>query len=558
MVRKIFMVTLTLGLWAGLTISSEHTGPNNVYVLPDINPDPNIVEVNLEARSSTHSFEKNCGVGCMAKPCAQTEIWTYNGVLPGPQIEAEVGQTVVVNFTNNLPDNTTVHWHGMEVPAKMDGSHLAQLVVPPTGKFRYEFKALRASTYWYHPHVRSNKQIERGMAGTLVIRDPNEDTIHNLPPEYTTLVLDDVLTDEKGIIIEPFPADPAYNAQIQLNGRDGNLLLVNGKDSPTFFVYPNEPQRFRIVNVSNTRFFRLSIPGHQIFQIGSDGGLLEETVIYDEINQVPHPFDPNLTISNPNPDVGLMLGTGERADVLIVPQGNVGDIINVEWHDYHRGKVVGTYDANNNIVISDDVDDGLHAPQIIMKLQVVENLNPSNLAVPTVLANLNRIPTTGAALPVTLGHSEPDASGNVTFFAHPSMLPFNEITSANALSVVVGQNRVWEVENRTTTDHPFHTHGWFFQPIETIVKDASGKVVSTTPWPRLENKDTIRVAARPGTEGSSTTVRMAVLFDDVGREGLVAASGKLPTIDTSGGWLYHCHVLEHISRGMMSFLNITY
>ncbi|MDH3597878.1 MAG: multicopper oxidase domain-containing protein [Rhodospirillales bacterium] len=185
------------------------------HVAVDRNPD--IVEVFLTAK------EKMVQIG-QGKP---TKMWTYNGVVPGPTIEGKVGDTVIVHFTNELPEETTIHWHGLEVPANMDGSNISQNAVEPGGYFRYEFKLLRAATYWYHPHIRTNEQIEQGLHAALVVRDPDEDSSLGLPESEHVLVLEDVLLDAEGNVAEPLPRDPLAKATMQLNGRQGNTLLVN-------------------------------------------------------------------------------------------------------------------------------------------------------------------------------------------------------------------------------------------------------------------------------------------------------------------------------------------
>ena len=149
----------------------------------DVNPSRDVVEVFLTARESTWDF----GTG------SATPVWTYNGFIPGPTIEAEVGDILIVHLCNALPEATTIHWHGVETPANMDGSDIAQLTVPPGGTFRYEFPLLRAGTFWYHPHVRTNVAVEKGLYGLLVVHDSDEDQILGLPEREHLMVLDDVL-----------------------------------------------------------------------------------------------------------------------------------------------------------------------------------------------------------------------------------------------------------------------------------------------------------------------------------------------------------------------------
>ena len=265
-----------------LVVSTFLVACNTTYInnpiLEDINSDPKIVEVNLTAQVSTIEYQ----------PGVSSVVWSYNGIVPGPTIEANIGDTLVVNFKNELPESTTVHWHGLELPANMDGSMIAQNPVQPNGTFRYEFKLLRASTFWYHPHIRGNEQVELGLQGMLIVHDDNEDSSLDLPSSEHQWVLDDVLLDDAGQLVDVgFPSDPVQRATVQINGREGNTLLVNGLVNPAIDWVIGEPQRVRVVNTSNTRFMRISIPGHTIYRIGGDAGLLETPLALAPINQVP-------------------------------------------------------------------------------------------------------------------------------------------------------------------------------------------------------------------------------------------------------------------------------
>ena len=96
--------------------------------------------------------------------------WTFNGQVPGPTIEGKVGDTLVVRLTNNLPEPTTIHWHGLRLPAAMDGTHDAQPLVQPGETFEYRFTLPDAGTFWYHSHVNETWQVERGLHGALIVR----------------------------------------------------------------------------------------------------------------------------------------------------------------------------------------------------------------------------------------------------------------------------------------------------------------------------------------------------------------------------------------------------
>ena len=106
-------------------------------------------------------------------------VWAYNDRVPGPILRATVGERLRVRFTNRLPVPTTVHWHGVRVPNPMDGTPgVTQPPVRPGETFVYEFVPKDAGTFWFHPHLRSSEQVERGLFGVLVVDEPK-------PPPYS-------------------------------------------------------------------------------------------------------------------------------------------------------------------------------------------------------------------------------------------------------------------------------------------------------------------------------------------------------------------------------------
>jgi FtsP/CotA-like multicopper oxidase with cupredoxin domain len=528
-------------------------------VVPDINPADDIVEVVLRAREAMVNFGS-----------AETEVWTYNGMLPGPTIETDIGDTLIVHFYNELPEPTTIHWHGVELPASMDGTPLTQDPVPPGGYFRYEFKLNRAATYWYHPHVRSNVQVEKGLYGALVVRDRKEDKSFNLPVpgREHVLVLDDILLDSDGQVAEPFPTDPLENAEMQVNGRMGNVLLVNGEVEPTAILRHGRPHRFRVINASNSRFMRLSLSGgHSMWRIGGDAGLAPQS---REVTHIPmihgeghgHGHS-GFMYSDPDPGRGILLTPGERADLVFTPTGNDEEVL-LEWHDSPRGRHTAEYDGSM-IRFGHDHMDGKLPKATLARFQIKRSgrqpaeafIPPHNLRPVASLEVTDATPK----LPVRFGHTMPDADGNVTFFVamkNGMGVPFSQLIPDDAPKVTPNETRVIEVVNMTGGDHNFHLHGFMFQHLETQYVDDEHHANNRTVAPESsEFRDTILIGRRPGhTPGKSRTiVRLAVKFDDRGREGQIYAAGK-EFDGTPGGWLYHCHLLEHSARGMMGFIQV--
>jgi len=118
----------------------------------------------------------------------------FNGQVPGPTIEADVGDTLVADLANALPEPTSIHWHGLRVLAEMDGTPLVQQPIQPGQTFRYRFVPPDAGTFWSHPHVNETVQLEKGRYGALVVRGQDEPLLDG----ERVLVLDDLRLDRTG------------------------------------------------------------------------------------------------------------------------------------------------------------------------------------------------------------------------------------------------------------------------------------------------------------------------------------------------------------------------
>jgi len=197
------------------------------------------------------------------------QVWAYNGQVPGPTLRVRLGETLRVNFTNRLPQETTIHWHGVRVPNAMDGvPHATQPPVQPGDTFVYEFTPKDAGTFWFHPHVRSSEQVERGLYGVLIVEDAD-------PPPYTkdvVWVIDDWLLDENGQI------RPQFNTRHDLahDGRWGNVITVNARTNEVLRVRPGERVRLRLLNSSNGRVVLPDFAGLDAQLVASDGMYLRE------------------------------------------------------------------------------------------------------------------------------------------------------------------------------------------------------------------------------------------------------------------------------------------
>ena len=253
------------------------------------------VSVELDARETDWAFA----------PDRTLHGFGYNGRVPGPLIEAKAGATVHARLTNNLPQPTTIHWHGLRVPADMDGTEAVQPPVRPGGTFDYEFVVPDAGTFWYHSHVNETEQLERGLYGGLVVRGPDEPRLD----ADRLLHLDDLKLTPDG---EPAPFGDPHELH---EGREGDVRLVNGVQEPELEIAGGQIERWRIVNAANTRFVRLSIGGRRFRIIGTDGGL------------IPAPLEATEVLITP----------GERVDLALGPFAE-GEVLEVEALRYDRGR----------------------------------------------------------------------------------------------------------------------------------------------------------------------------------------------------------------------------
>ncbi len=220
----------------------------------------------------------------------RTTIWGYGGTMPGQEIRVPQGGRVQRTLINQLPQATSVHWHGIRIDNAMDGvSGLTQAAVAPDTRFDYDFIAPDAGTYWYHAHNRSVEQVARGLYGALIVDEPVAPDID----QEDVFILDDWLIDPStGQIDGDFEAmhDRSHA------GRNGNFIATNGISGLTKTARQNERRRLRLINAANARIFELRLDGLEGWIVALDGMPLAK----------PEPFGNY-----------LLLGPGQRADVFV-------------------------------------------------------------------------------------------------------------------------------------------------------------------------------------------------------------------------------------------------
>ena len=197
-------------------------------------------------------------------------MYGFNGQIPGPLIEVPRDAQITVVFRNRIDWPTTIHWHGLRLDNASDGvPGLTQEPVPPGDEFVYTLRFPDSGVYWYHPHHREDVLQDLGMYGGIVARSPWSDYFGPVHSEES-LMLDDLLVGASGPI--PYGAEAATH---QLNGRFGNVFLVNGRTGYSGNVESGHVARYYLTNVSNTRTFNLSFGGAPMKIVASDVGNFE-------------------------------------------------------------------------------------------------------------------------------------------------------------------------------------------------------------------------------------------------------------------------------------------
>ena len=165
-----------------------------------------------------------------------------------------MGDTLVIRVTNNLKEPTMIHWHGLRVPASMDGTGAVQKPIEPGEVFEYRFVVPDAGTFWYHSHANETVQMERGMYGALIVEDETDPVTDG----EKVFMIDDMKLDADNKFTKPGWFVPRIVERH--DGREGDTLLINGKENSIIDIHAGQTERWRFINSSSARYFMLS-PG---------------------------------------------------------------------------------------------------------------------------------------------------------------------------------------------------------------------------------------------------------------------------------------------------------
>ncbi|MFF4772648.1 multicopper oxidase family protein [Microtetraspora fusca] len=336
-------------------------------------------------------------------PGKQTPTWGFNGAFLGPTLRADRGDKVEMAVRNRLPEVSTVHWHGMRLPARMDGGPHQPIEPGDTWTPHWTIDQ-PAATSWYHPHPHgaTAQHVYRGLAGMFIIDD---DLDLDLPSDYGVDDVPLILQDKRFAADGSFDGDPLKGTF----GILGDHVLVNGSHNPHLNV-TTERVRFRVLNGSNARMYTLGFADKRRFHvIATDGGLLGAPVEVEAFALTP----------------------GERAEIIVT---------------FTPGEQVVLRSTDNGVDIGEGDFD-------LLKLIAAADLKPAP-ALPAHLAPLAAITAPAGAKVRRFKLSGHDAINGKPM----DMARIDEVVPAGALEI-------WEIENNVYS-HNFHIHEVAFQVLD--------------------------------------------------------------------------------------------
>jgi FtsP/CotA-like multicopper oxidase with cupredoxin domain len=212
---------------------------------------------------------------------SRVRMLAYNGSIPGPTLRVNEGSEIAVNVVNEGDMEGTVHWHGLRLENRYDGTHETQTPIPVGGSFTAHVSFPDPGVYWYHPHIREDYGQEMGLYGNVIVEPSDPDY---WPPVHRdlALTLDDILLEEGKV--SPFSRTETTHSAM---GRFGNVLLVSGETDLVMTAKTGEAVRFYLTNAANTRVFKVKLPGARMKLVGGDSGHVEHEAMVDEVILAP-------------------------------------------------------------------------------------------------------------------------------------------------------------------------------------------------------------------------------------------------------------------------------
>jgi FtsP/CotA-like multicopper oxidase with cupredoxin domain len=344
-------------------------------------------------------------------------LFTFNGLVPGPLLQAKPGNHVRIRFRNDLPEATNLHYHGLHIPPGGNADNIF-LHVPAGEEMLYEFDLPTdhpGATFWYHPHVHGTvaRQVSRGLAGVFIVRGELDEIPEIAAAPEFIMVLQDFALSADGLPTEP-------NVMERLTGREGGLVTVSGLLQPSIPIQRKGWVRLRILNTSSSRYYRLRLDEHPFQVIASDGGPLPSPESIDEILLVP----------------------GERVDVMIRGDRPEG-VYRFFSLPYDRGSGMGA-----------GMGMGPPSQSVLLATLNYQGQASSSWDLPATLLNVERLPEPSGHRTFQLGMGM-----GMTLTINGRSFAASRIDTLAHLDTVED----WHILNLTTMDHPMHIHTNAFQ-----------------------------------------------------------------------------------------------
>lgn len=418
----------------------------------------------------------------------QTITGGINNKIWGPTLIFNQGDSVHFNVHNGMNDSTTLHWHGMHLPAVMDGG--PHQVIPPGATWKPYWKVTNnAATYWYHPHLHemTMDQITKGVGGLIIVRDAIEAQL-DLPRKYGIDDIPLVITDRDFTTSNQFSVVPY-----------GDSLLVNGTLRPQYTV-PAQVVRFRLLDGAIERSYNIGFSDNRTFYvITSDGGLLNAPV----------------------PVTRYLLSPGERIEILVNCSGQTGTNFDLKAYN----STIPNFIAGSENFPSGPFANALgHIDFRILHINVGTQTTTSTptTVIPNALTS-NTFPSSSDAVitrTITMSDSSgvPGILGPNAFILEHRMFDSTYINH----SIPLNNIEIWEIKSSSIFAHPFHIHD-----VEFYILERNG---AAPPSYEQGWKDVVLVKG-------SETVKFIAKFDDYA--------------DALHPFMYHCHIALHEDEGMM-------
>ena len=479
-----------------------------------------ISDIPVVELSNDSTFELSAGIMTNTIDGKNLDMYGYNGHTPGPLIKVKQGDQVIVQFTNNIDFPTTVHWHGLRLDYTSDGvPGITQDPIQPGDSFEYNLKFPDEGIFLYHPHVRTEMQMEKGLYGNILVESGK-----SLQVDYKIpLILDDISIVDGSL--EKFDSEMTAKT---LMGRFGNTMLINGNTDYSLELKQGDIARFYLTSTANTRTFDFGIDQHKMKLVGDDASNYEKETIVDSV----------------------IIASSERRliDVLFDTAGEFDILHNTPEKTYVLGKVI--------VIPSLIMENNADFYKTVENEEIIQEIEPFRKffsAEPDLELEFDLKMMMTDDMAMEEGHSEISDHKTMSMDKHeskPKSIEWeDEMPQMNAMSnddntnwilrdvktgkegfdidyqANVGDIKKIRLVNSADSahpmQHPIHLHGQRFLVLNE----------NEVPNENLAWKDSVLVP-------TGSTVDILVEFSNPGQ------------------WVMHCHILEHAEAGMITEITV--